>query len=470
MRRCFPDSATRATFWSSALFLGWFLAFPLSGPLLGALVERQGSDAALLGLSFTLAQGVGLMAAGRWLSPRRWREACGWSLAACFMLSGAAYWSRPELLPVWLVGLGLASALFLIGWSYPYVNAVAGNRVRFMAAVTFTANVVLYVVNLLLTVLPPVAVYLAVTLLLPASGLFLRGQTFPERSHPLPVRASFPLGLMWVLCLVIFGLYVSGGFLYNVIYPAFLAQRRPLYENAPYLAMLMLIIVLGNKHNRRFAPYLGVTLLGVGFVVFGLLGTSLLSYFLTEGLILAAFAVLDVFVWTLLADIGELHGHSLQVFGFGLAANVFALFAGGLLSTRLGVQGPDYPLLTGLFASGAICATVMLLPVMHARAAEDLAERVPELPVSSPAGTAPSELVNCFPGAPALTERETEILGLVIGGDSNSAIARRLFISENTVKVHIKNINRKLGIANRYELLVTLMKRRKEDGALANGQ
>lgn len=50
-----------------------------------------------------------------------------------------------------------------------------------------------------------------------------------------------------------------------------------------------------------------------------------------------------------------------------------------------------------------------------------------------------------------LTRREVEVLRLMAGGDTNGRIARRLVISEGTVKSHVKHILRKLGAANRAE-------------------
>jgi DNA-binding NarL/FixJ family response regulator len=50
-----------------------------------------------------------------------------------------------------------------------------------------------------------------------------------------------------------------------------------------------------------------------------------------------------------------------------------------------------------------------------------------------------------------LSERELEILRTVSRGLSNKAIARELWISEQTVKFHLTNIYRKLGISNRTE-------------------
>ncbi len=48
-----------------------------------------------------------------------------------------------------------------------------------------------------------------------------------------------------------------------------------------------------------------------------------------------------------------------------------------------------------------------------------------------------------------LSRREAEILGCLVNGDPNKVIARRLEISEATVKVHLKTILRKINVANR---------------------
>ena len=53
--------------------------------------------------------------------------------------------------------------------------------------------------------------------------------------------------------------------------------------------------------------------------------------------------------------------------------------------------------------------------------------------------------------APSLTKREVEILQLVAEGHSNSQLAKMLWVTEQTVKFHLSNIYRKLGVANRTE-------------------
>lgn len=48
-----------------------------------------------------------------------------------------------------------------------------------------------------------------------------------------------------------------------------------------------------------------------------------------------------------------------------------------------------------------------------------------------------------------LTQRESEVLGLLVAGHTNRAIAATLVVSEDTVKTHLKGLYRKLGVSDR---------------------
>jgi DNA-binding NarL/FixJ family response regulator len=62
-------------------------------------------------------------------------------------------------------------------------------------------------------------------------------------------------------------------------------------------------------------------------------------------------------------------------------------------------------------------------------------------------------------GEEPLTSREKVVLEHVGGGNRNRDIAERLFISEETVKVHVKHIMEKLGAADRTQAMAIALRR-----------
>jgi len=57
-----------------------------------------------------------------------------------------------------------------------------------------------------------------------------------------------------------------------------------------------------------------------------------------------------------------------------------------------------------------------------------------------------------------MTERELEILALMVEGKSNNEIAEAMFISMSTVKFHVSNILSKLGVSSRTEAVALAIK------------
>lgn len=62
------------------------------------------------------------------------------------------------------------------------------------------------------------------------------------------------------------------------------------------------------------------------------------------------------------------------------------------------------------------------------------------------------------PASP-LSEREQQVLQLLADGRTNKEIAAQLFVSEATVKTHVENILRKLGVADRTQAVAEAFRR-----------
>lgn len=65
------------------------------------------------------------------------------------------------------------------------------------------------------------------------------------------------------------------------------------------------------------------------------------------------------------------------------------------------------------------------------------------------------------PPAVKVTPREQEIINALLAAASNKVIAERLGISEQSVKNRLTSLYKKLGVGNRVELVLVLMKDRR---------
>ncbi|MDE2240287.1 MAG: helix-turn-helix transcriptional regulator [Rhodospirillales bacterium] len=104
---------------------------------------------------------------------------------------------------------------------------------------------------------------------------------------------------------------------------------------------------------------------------------------------------------------------------------------------------------------GWLCLfTPWLLPMMKLAATLQIAT----------AGIAPNQAVSLEAqlrhyGTPALTDREVQVAVLLLAGHSTKAIAIRLSISPETVKVHRRNLYEKLGVSSQAEIFALFMMR-----------
>jgi DNA-binding NarL/FixJ family response regulator len=88
-------------------------------------------------------------------------------------------------------------------------------------------------------------------------------------------------------------------------------------------------------------------------------------------------------------------------------------------------------------------------------------EVVVDAGLSARAGTSAARLRagEFWPGAHlGLTQRESEVLSLMVGGSSNRVIATELLVGEETVKSHVRGIYRKLAVTDRATAVATALR------------
>ena len=174
-------------------------------------------------------------------------------------------------------------------------------------------------------------------------------------------------------------------------------------------------------------------------------GWALISVSIAQTLIVMLF-------WVMLADVSRHSSVSpYAVFGAGWVAYTLPFAVGRQLGALLDAWAPAGTVLL-------LMAYLLALAAVFALSENDISQRriFAELE-----GAAPSR--SLFAGIEqgchriaaraGLTAREEEVMVLLCQGRSKSYIAESLFISENTVRSHSKNIYRKLGVHSKQELL-----------------
>lgn len=154
------------------------------------------------------------------------------------------------------------------------------------------------------------------------------------------------------------------------------------------------------------------------------------------------FGFLTVFRVTLFSDIACMKEESLYVAGFGLMFGRIGGAAGNLTGIMLNNQ----KIMLVLISSICFAVTFVIFFVLYNRI---------YIPVPQPAPS-PEERLTAFIQKYEISSRESDVLKLIAAGASNGEISAQLFISENTVKFHVRNILKKTGCANRAELLTAL--------------
>lgn len=110
--------------------------------------------------------------------------------------------------------------------------------------------------------------------------------------------------------------------------------------------------------------------------------------------------------------------------------------------------------LVSAFCISALLASLPFLPSMGSSATDLACSRLPEVERIEDRIALEKEALIMANG---ITERETEIMDLLLAGYSRGSIAERLSLSPHTVKNHVTSIYRKLGVHSNHELAALIL-------------
>ena len=176
-------------------------------------------------------------------------------------------------------------------------------------------------------------------------------------------------------------------------------------------------------------------------------------------------SLLTMFLWILLVDVAQrssIPAMAIAAAGWGLRSALFV--AGGALAQLAGLT------MTPTLALALVYAllVVLVVAVVANRVGSEriLARLVPQARTAVGSGDGVDVATRCaeLSEAHGLTARESEVLALLCRGRSRPYIAETLYLSENTVRNHVKHIYTKLGIHDRQSLLSLVNGERPEAG------
>lgn len=292
------------------------------------------------------------------------------------------------------------------------------------------------------------------------SMLHQQPDTYPVLTEHPKVSSCHPCSI--TLIVLIISIYLAGGTIFAIISMDRTFVDMFYLSNISY-TIFCLIASLSFHHCE--APNLDLIfrailpLLALGFFIFCFQehSWSILAFVLLQG----GLALLDMYTWLLFPFLARFSTRPTAVCAFGLFVTTFSVFASSIsvdwLSTLLS-GGHNVKNLA--FIAGALSISLMFVllykknsffpyQLLSETKAPDLE---PPKEFVAPNMQQPLDIFISLDHL-SLTSREKDVLSLLLKGRNARYISENLYISNNTVKFHTRNIYNKLSINNRQELL-----------------
>ncbi|MDL2285978.1 LuxR C-terminal-related transcriptional regulator [Desulfococcaceae bacterium OttesenSCG-928-F15] len=450
-----------------SLLFAYVLSFAFEGQVLYSLLKGSGLKADSYIMAGIVATCIGLFSSGFFIKTLRMAK---YFMAGGMLVCLAAtlpFFFAPS--PLWLAALvvtGLAASFSIAAWGYFLkVFTPRDERIHSCADVLIASNIIMILINVVAINLSHLVGLILSTSCLFIATLIVWRLPVDETPPPAVSSESNPPGdlkkPMILLFLFVSVVTINSGLMYQVINPAFehLTGLVSWYWAVPYIIALFVMRNLPASANRSMILYLGMTMIMGAFISFMLMGRGASDYLVINTLMLGACGIFDLFWWSILGGMLDYAKNPVKVFGIGLSANVFGVLCGGMLG--MGVRSialPDAQI--AVIALTVVCLTLVLLPPLNRQLVILLKNHVYLTAYSSMSEKQQSSIIQHSEILVPLTQREKDVLLQILTGKSNKAIAEELFVSENTVKSHLKNIFSKYDVNSRSELISFILKNR----------
>lgn len=447
-----------------SFLFAYILSFLFEGQVLYSLLELRKAEASGYILAAIVSHFVGLFSCGYLAkSPIVAKYTMFGGMGVCFIVTLPFFFTSSALWAIALLVSGYVSGCAVASWGY-FLKAFTpkNERIKSCADVLIYSNIIMIAVNVVAMNRSPFF-GLALSMFCLVAGMAFIWVVPTDTNNGWRKEESKPSGdilkPLMLLCLFVFIITIDSGLMYQVINPSFehLTGLVSWYWAVPYIVALAIMRNLPMKVKRSSILYVGVAMIMGAFISFMLLGRNASDYLVVDTLMLGACGIFDLFWWSIIGEMLDYTENPVKVFGIGLSSNVFGVLCGGVVGmavTSFQLPGAE----VAVIALTIVCVTLVMLPPLNRQLIMLLKNHAYLAAYDSMSENQQTAILHQIKTLVPLTDREQEVLQLILFGKSNREIAETLFLSESTIKTHTRNIFSKYDVRSRAELISILLR------------
>lgn len=435
-----------------SFFSAWLLSFPFLGQVLYGLYNTYSISIDNLSLITIFALFLGLLLGGYIV--KNIERSKGLSLIinwTAILGSMIFFFPYTRLWDIVIVLLSFLGGVYLANWGF-YLRQYSdvNNRIKVIAIVLILSNIIMAGINIISVNFSPVLGLVLGIISLVISLIFLMRSKAEFQEENLEDKVDIMDNFQPVIFLYIFitTITITSGLMYAVITPAFSHYKllTSIFWIIPYIVGIYIIVKSSQKINKAYCLYLAISFIGLSFLLFLALDRSWISYIIVNTLMMSAFGIWDLFWWSILGELLDYSKNPAKLLGFGLSANILGILIGNSLGIKiLNISGG---INASVLALIIVFIILMILPFLNKHLSSILKEQMFLFEIYNV--DLHKDQIYKYPN---LTDRENEIVDLLLTGRTYKMIAEELYLSENTIKTHIKNIYSKYDVQSKSELI-----------------
>lgn len=443
-----------------SFFSAWLLSLPFKGQILSCLYSNYSLDLSYLSFIIIGVLIIGHMSAGYLIDNiSKAKKVLKFITYIVIFLSLVFFLPPSSLWTIMILILAFLGGVYVAAWGFYYRMYPSGKfKIKAIAKVLILSNILMILINVVsINISPFLGLGLSIVFLV--LSLIILEQTPVESNTVEDSCASInlisvkPIILLFLFIVII---TITSGLMYSVTNPAFshLKTLTSWYWALPYVFAIYLLIKLSNNIDKSYVLYFAITLIGLSFLLFSVLDRSWKSYILVNTLMMSAYGICDLFWWSIIGEFLNYTNNPAKLFGMGLSANVLGILIGSAIGykfiNRSNILNPS------TLAMIIIFILLIVLPLLYKYLSSIIDDHMFLIHYYNKKDELKKNDSNSPRTYPELTDRENEIVNLLFTGRTYKMIAEELYLSQNTIKTHIKNIYSKHNVKSKAELIKAL--------------